>query len=106
MDTKLKKQKRNYLDIIPVLKGLRKSLLKEQKWEDGFKDLINSKTSVDLEDLDLIIKWWKYKNKVKRALKSEDSKAVRMILSKIKQIKNKKKKDKFYNEFLFLKERI
>ena len=98
--------RRNYLEIIPVLKGLRDSLHKEEKWTNGFIELINSKIEVDASDLSLIIKWWKYKNKIKRSLKSEDAKAVRMILSKCKQIKDLRKKDKFLKEFSFLQKRI
>jgi len=63
--------------------------LKELELEDNFGKLIASQLHINyydykIEILDTII-WWKLKNKWKRAVTVDDTKALRMILQKLKK---------------------
>lgn len=74
-----------YLSMMPVLKGIRTMLLEEKRWEEGFVSLIKSKVSASDLEIAEAITWWKNKVIEKRPLTREDSKAVRMIVSRLKK---------------------
>jgi len=73
--------RKHYLKMMPVLKGIKKSLIEEKKWEDGFFELIMHRQNHATEDqVREAIEWWKRKVIEKRPLTKEDAKAVRMIM--------------------------
>jgi hypothetical protein len=86
-----------YLSLIPLLKRIKKEKLKELEEEKYFKQLVieklhlNSASIKEMKIIDEAIEWWKFKVIEKRPLIREDSKAIRMICSKInKQLREKK----------------
>jgi len=83
---KSRASKRYYLKILPLLRGIKKLLLEERRWENEFKKLLRTMIkNVSEDQIDAAIKWWKYKIIVKRPLKAEDAKALRMILGRLKK---------------------
>lgn len=91
----------NYLSYLPILKTLKKHLLIEQEQEDNFclmligrcqeKGLI-PKDGLTYEDIILeLINWWKYKNKWKRPISSNDELAMKMIERRLFATSNKRK---------------
>lgn len=77
-----------YLDMMPVLKGLKKMIKEEKEWEDGFIRLLKSQLGDDKEQkIRDGIAWWKTKVIEKRPLNREDAKAVRMISDYVKRQK-------------------
>lgn len=91
----------NYLSYLPILKTLKKHLIKEQEQEDYFclmligrcqeKGLI-PKNGLTYEDIILeLINWWKYKNKWKRPISSNDKLAMQMIERRLFAVSNKRK---------------
>ena len=81
----------NYLRILPVLSWIRK--LKKEEWEleSGFVKLCLSMLGWDEKQEGKVrnaIHWWKLKNKWKRSLMTDDAKAVRMIVKKLKNGEN------------------
>lgn len=80
----------NYEDMLPLLKIAIELKEKEINDEKPFRDLLmgqilnkypNDEAAEILEAIDHLVKWWKLKNKVHRALLSEDAKALKMIVS-------------------------
>lgn len=65
------------------MEEMRKHLLEEQELENQFKLMLRGEYKSKLERceffIDHYIKWFKTKNKWKRAVTSDDSKAYRMI---------------------------
>ena len=78
----------NYLSYIPVLMNLYAEKKKEIAKEDDFIRLCLTQAGLDPEDYFGLgiraMEWWKLKNKWKRALTVDDSKALRMIVKKLK----------------------
>jgi len=84
---KLRLERPNYLNILPVLYYVRRLKLAERKLEDEFVKLIQGQLQWEESQIDKIkacIEWWKLKNKWKRALTKDEAKAVRMILKKLR----------------------
>lgn len=80
--------RRHYLKMIPVLRGIKKARLEEIEWEKAFVKLIEPQIQHP-KARDLIwdaIGWWKRKVIDKRPLKKEDAKAVRMIRARVKRV--------------------
>jgi hypothetical protein len=75
----------NYLDMIPVLWGIKKLRLQEMEWEKGFVELVAGRNNVPKEKVWEAIDWWKYKNKWKRPLREDDAKALRMVEKHLKR---------------------
>lgn len=80
-------ERRNYLDMLPVLHWIKK--IKQEEWrvETGFVKLVLAKLGweeVREPEVRSAIHWWKLKNKWKRNLLTDDAKAVRMIVKKLK----------------------
>lgn len=90
-----------YLSYLPLLKTIRKNLLKEQEQEDYFclmligeieKRGLKCKKGLIVEDVILdLIDWWKFKNKWKRPINKDDSLAMRMIERRLFSETGKKK---------------
>jgi hypothetical protein len=79
----------NYLSYMPTLFNLFKAKEKEIQEEDNFIKLCLTQAGLDAE-IDFqsgidAMEWWKLKNKWKRALTADDSKALRMIVSFLKR---------------------
>lgn len=75
----------NYLDLMPLLKQMKKQRLLELEGEKHFAQLLidemNRKNKIIGEDEAWkAINWWKFKNKIKRPIDKDDAKALRMIL--------------------------
>jgi hypothetical protein len=88
----------NYLDMMPILKDLKKQRLQELKDEEAFADLLLRRNVSKFEDQDELyarirecINWWKYKNQWKRPIAKKDDLALRMI--------EKRLLSKNYNKF-------
>jgi hypothetical protein len=79
----------HYIDMIPLMRLVVKLKEKEAKEEEPFRLLLISEIckahkveiSLAAAKVDELIQWWKFKNLTHRALKSEDAKAIRMIVS-------------------------
>ena len=76
--------RRDYLDILPVLVGLRERRKGELKWELGFVKTVAHKWSVGDKVVWEAIEWWKNRVIMKRPLTKDDKKAWRMINNRIK----------------------
>ncbi len=78
----------DYTKMFPLLKCVRRLKQRETKEEAPFRKLLAGEIAkahgVEVEKaaarVDYLIRWWKYKNKTHRALKSDDAKAIRMIV--------------------------
>lgn len=77
--------RRNYLDMLPILKQIKKMRLKELEREKQFVRLITDRNNVDESAVWKAVEWWKYKNKWKRPLDEDDAKALRMIEKRLKK---------------------
>lgn len=83
-------ERKNYINILPVMLQIRRQLKKEQEQEDAFKlmlqgELIKNKIEVARAN-DIIseaVNWWKYKNIWKRPIAKDDEKALRMIKARV-----------------------
>lgn len=80
-----------YLKMIPLLRTLKKWRLAELEQEKDFAKMVvgqilvqhkkHSEAEVENKVWELI-EWWKFKNKIKRPIDKDDSKALRMIIKK------------------------
>lgn len=78
-----------YMDMIPLLKRVLEVKKQEIKDEEPFMKLLVGQImleySVDMETAEAavpeLVKWWKFKNQTHRALLSDDSQAIKMILA-------------------------
>ena len=77
-------ERRNYLDMMPILYQLRKDRLEELEREKLFVQLVVQRNSIAEEDVWKAVDWWKFKNKWKRPIDQDDAKALRMIERKLK----------------------
>ena len=82
--------RKDYLKLVPVLMEMLTGKREERVWEDNFKEFMKGEyfDGVDgIDDmLDKAIEWWKFKVIMKRPLKKEDAKAVRMIKGRVKRM--------------------
>lgn len=82
----------DYTKMFPLLKCARRLRQRETKEEAPFRKLLAGEIAkahgVKIEQaaarVDDLIRWWKYKNKTHRALKSDDAKALRMIVKEFR----------------------
>lgn len=80
-----------YLSILPLLRELKKHLIKEMEKENQFKVMLEGiaiRKGVKVDDnfrkkIQEAIDWFKYKNIWKRPITQDDAKATRMIQSKL-----------------------
>jgi hypothetical protein len=73
----------NFLDMLPVLIGLKKTRLQEIEDEKKFVTLISNKYGFKEKAVWKAINWWKYKVIWKRPIRKDDAKAWRMISKKL-----------------------
>ncbi len=89
----------NYVDMIPVLRGLRKNLKDENVWEENFvvmtkHQILTEHPTLEKLDIDQIIwdavDWWKHKlpRIYKRAISKDDAKALEKISQRVKKMCN------------------
>ena len=86
----------NYLEMMPMLRTLKKWRLAELEQEKDFVRMVvgqilvqhknHSENEVENKVWELI-EWWKFKNKIKRPIDKDDSKALRMIVKKFNKNK-------------------
>jgi len=80
-----------YVWMMPMLWEVRNQKLKEENEEEDFLLMAIAPLAHKAPREELLeaakesMRWWKLKNKWKRGLKSDDSKALRMITAKLKQ---------------------
>lgn len=82
----------DYTKMFPLLKCVRRLRKRETKEEAPFRKLLAGEIAkahgveveVAVARVDDLIRWWKYKNKTHRALKSDDAKALRMIVKEFR----------------------
>jgi len=82
-------ERKNYLEILPILDRIRKLKIEEKNIETEFIKFVAGKLKLSEKDyskIQEVINWWKLKNKWKRALTKDETKAVRMIISKLKSV--------------------
>ena len=73
----------SYLEMFKPLIGLRDELLKDIEKEKDFVKMVAGETEKSESEVWEVLRWWKLKNKWKRSLTSDDSKAYRMIVKKL-----------------------
>lgn len=80
----------DYLTNMPLLEKIREELLKESQHEENFKMMLEGQYKNKLDNacfhIDYYVRWWKLKNKWKRAVKSDDNKAYRMIIKELNKL--------------------
>lgn len=76
-------ERREYLEIIPVLWELRKQRLAEMEWENHFVELVASETEKATPEVWQAVEWWKRRVIWKRPIMKDDKKAHRMIKRKL-----------------------
>ena len=74
--------RRNYLDMMPVLRNIKKMRLEEIEYEKQLVKLIAGEGFSE-NNIWTAIEWWKLKNKWKRPIDKDDAKALRMIRKKL-----------------------
>jgi hypothetical protein len=83
--------RRSYLEMMPVLKGIKKRLIQEQKMEVDFIKMVQGqllkekKVKFSEEEVREVIAWWKTRVIEKRPLSKDDAKAARMIVDELKR---------------------
>lgn len=83
-------ERRHYLDMMPILEGIKKMRLEEIEQEKGFVELLKGEllkagyTDEKNEKIILdAIEWWKTSNMWKRPIAKDDELAMRMIKDKV-----------------------
>jgi hypothetical protein len=78
-------ERKNYLEILPILYYVQKSKIEEKKAEDEFIKFLIPRLNIDVEENQIreVIKWWKLKNKWKRDIFKDEAKASRMVIKEI-----------------------
>ena len=82
-------ERHQYIYLLPILHWAKKLKIKEKELEDNFIKFIKPQIKFDIDDEEIreVVKWWKFKNKWKRELTKDDSKAIRMVLKRIVGLK-------------------
>ena len=81
----------NYLEMMPILHGLKKRRLEEIEWEKGLAERLAVEFRCEEELIWKCIVWWKAKVIWKRPIMSDDAKALRMIRGRIKRLTDEQK---------------
>lgn len=81
----------NYLSMLPVLRKIKAIRLEELKWEQDFvrmvsEEFIRDGKNVSEKQVWDAVEWWKNKVIWKRPITKDDTKALRMIKSKLNKI--------------------
>lgn len=80
-------ERHNFLDMMALLWDLRDALRKERAWEAHFVTLVAQRQGVPEETVWEAVRWWKEKVIMVRALTADESKALRMIESRVRREK-------------------
>jgi len=83
--------RKHIVNFIYLLWNVREFLLKELDKEKDFIKLVINRTNKTEKEVIEAVNWWKFKNKWKRAINSDDAKALRMIEQKLKRNNQKEK---------------
>jgi len=78
-------ERRQYLNIIPLLWEIRDRRLAELEWEKHFVVLMANETGAPEEKVWDAVVWWKTKNIWKRPIMEDDAKALRMIRKRLER---------------------
>ncbi len=78
-----RRERRDYLEMIPVLWGIRDARLEEIEWEKGFVKLVSGRQNVPETAVWESVLWWETKNLWKRGLRKDDALALRMIEKRV-----------------------
>lgn len=73
----------DFLNMLPVLIGMKKMRLQEIEDEKGFVTLVSNKLGISEKKVWKAIDWWKYKVIWKRPIRKDDAKAWRMISKRL-----------------------
>jgi len=84
-----RKGKKEYEDMVPIMERALKMKIQEAEEEAPFRQLLASQISqthgmvlrAAVAVVDELVRWWKLKNRTHRALTSDDSKALKMIVA-------------------------
>jgi len=78
-------ERKNYIRILPVIHWIKKLKEEERRVEDEFIKFINGKIGNKFSEKKIrnAVQWWKLKNKWKRDVLDDGSKAVRMVIRKL-----------------------
>lgn len=74
-----RRARRAYLEMLPVLHGIRRALIEERAYEQEFARFLHEKEGYPVDAIREAIEWWKNKVIWKRPIGKDDSKAWRMI---------------------------
>ena len=77
-------ERKNFLDMVTILWELRDQLMAEREKEKAFVRLVASRNNIDDQVIWDAVSIWKFRNKWKRRIDSDDAKALRMIEKRIK----------------------
>lgn len=78
-----RRERRNYLDMLPVLRGILTALLEERAYEQEFARLLHERDGYAVEAIQEAVAWWKTKNIWQRPIGKDDAKAWRMIRQRL-----------------------
>lgn len=79
-------ERKNYLEILPILYKIKKERLQEIAWEKEFVKAMAQKLDCPEEKIWEAVEWWKHKVIWRRPIRKDDAKAWRMIKARIKRI--------------------
>lgn len=79
-----RQERSKYLEVMPVLYGIRRMRLEEMEWEGHFVNLVSNETGKSFEEVWQAIAWWKNRVIWKRPINKDDTKAHRMIKRKLR----------------------
>jgi len=78
-------ERKDYLEILPILYTIKKERLEEIKQEKDFVKAMADRNNVPEEKVWEAVNWWKNKVIWKRPIREDDAKAWRMIKGRIKK---------------------
>ena len=74
----------DYLEMLPVLFGVRKLLKAERDHEYVYATQLAEREKLPLGEVLDALRWWKTRTTVKRSLRDDDAKAWRMVIRKVR----------------------
>lgn len=104
-----RRNRSNYLTMIPLLDRCIELKEAERAIEEPFVSLLQSelirklRRDIPAEEVRELVDWWKFKTKSHRAILSDDSKALRMIL---KEYRLKSSRESDFRDILKLKDSV
>ena len=77
-------ERRDYLEMLPVLFGVRKRLKAERDHEYVYATQLAEREKLPLGEVLDALRWWKNRTTIKRSLRDDDAKAWRMVIRKVR----------------------